>query len=328
MEAQSVQLGAEDYQALLGMLTSQDVSVRSEGQGLAKKLTPSEQQEFFDFQQQTAKGRDATSNREDAAIVSGIPVIGSITPEGALGAGMAGRAVGQAVTSAAPGLVPRVAAGVVAAAKEAYPLAKYEAIKTALRATGIPEPAAVIIAGAATGYKRGAKGAADVAPAEAGAAARAETPLELTRRLKAENHARVAATSPAESVSGGTPPPAGPPLEPVRAGSPGKSPQQILNEEGLTRRRAEYQARQAAAAKAEPLPPAEPAPKPPKPTMTTDESKAYLAMRVAGKTDAQARDAILASRAMNERYGLKPPTTAETKFPKGQRGKSVGPGEP
>jgi hypothetical protein len=81
MEAQAA-LGAEDYQALIGMLTSQDASTRAQGQGLAKKLTPPEQREFFDFQQQANKGKDATSQRADSNMVS-VGNVG-VAPEDAL----------------------------------------------------------------------------------------------------------------------------------------------------------------------------------------------------------------------------------------------------
>jgi hypothetical protein len=124
--------------------------------------------------------------------------------------------------------------------------------------------------------------------------------------------------APPESASGGTPPPAGPPPEPAPAAPPAKSPQQLLNEEAIARRRAEYQARQAEAPKAEP-PPVE------KPKMTADEVTAYRDLRAKGKTDEQAREVIAAARAINAKYGLKPPTAAEKRFPKGMRGRSSPP---
>jgi hypothetical protein len=126
-----------------------------------------------------------------------------------------------------------------------------------------------------------------------------------------------AATSRAETASGGTPPPVGPLAEPVQVARPAMSPQQQLNEEALARRQEAYQARQTEARSAPAPASTETAAKP---AMTAPEVKEYLRLRVAGKTDQQAKAAILAGRAMNEQYGLKVPTNAETKFPKGQRG--------
>jgi len=141
------------------------------------------------------------------------------------------------------------------------------------------------------------------APPESATPQSFESPLELTRRLKREHQAKYAAT-PAETVSGGSPPPANPPASPTPAGSPAKSPQQLLNEEALARRRAEYQQRSAQNP----------------PPQTPDEGLLYQRLRAQGKTDEQARATIALSRAFNAQYGLTTPTVAETKFPKGMRG--------
>jgi hypothetical protein len=145
------------------------------------------------------------------------------------------------------------------------------------------------------------------------------------------------ATSPAESVSGGTPPPSGPhpsevpvsasqgaPLAPyeeaiarAKAAEKGKSPQQLLNEEALARRRAEYQARQGQT-------PAQ-TPSPQKPTMDAQETLVYLRLRAMGKTDQEAQVAIEQARALKDRLGLPTPTAAQKRFPKGFRGKSQPP---
>jgi hypothetical protein len=142
MDAQAA-LGAEDYQALIGMLTSPDASTRAQGQGLAKKLTPPEQREFFDFQQQANKGKDATSQRADSNMVS-VGNVG-IAPEDALVGGQIVRGVAGAVGSG----------GVVAGAKTAFGhaagYAKFEVVKHGLVALGVPhgvaDAAALFIAG-------------------------------------------------------------------------------------------------------------------------------------------------------------------------------------
>lgn len=54
--------------------------------------------------------------------------------------------------------------------------------------------------------------------------------------------------------------------------------------------------------------------------LSIDETKFYLAMKQAGKSDAQVIEMIRAARALNASLGLKTPTVAETKFPKGMRG--------
>jgi hypothetical protein len=141
-----------------------------------------------------------------------------------------------------------------------------------------------------------------------------------TRQAKALNSLADtnAATSPAESVSGGTPPPAGPPPESVPAGT--KSPQAMLNDEAIARRRAAYQAKQA-------KPDAPSAAEPKAIEIPPEVEKEYLRLRAMGKTDQQAKEAILVSLQMNAKLGLKIPTEAETKFPKGMRGRSA-PDEP
>jgi hypothetical protein len=63
--------------------------------------------------------------------------------------------------------------------------------------------------------------------------------------------------------------------------------------------------------------------------MSAAEVQAYQRMRADGMPDAVARASILKSRIaaqrMNQQFGLKTPTEAETKFPKGMRGKAAKP---
>ena len=113
---------------------------------------------------------------------------------------------------------------------------------------------------------------------------------------------------PAENAPGGKAPQADLPPEPVPGAQRAKSPQQTLNEEAIARRRAEYQAKQQVAS----------------PAMAPEIEKEYLRLRGLGKTDEQAKQAILGSLQMNAEQGLKIPSEAQTKFPKGMRGKSAG----
>jgi hypothetical protein len=96
----------------------------------------------------------------------------------------------------------------------------------------------------------------------------------------------------------------------------GKSPQQLLNEEALARRRAEYQTRQSAPAEA---------PLSQKPAFDSQETLLYLRLRSMGKTDPEALAAIEQARALKERLGTPTPTAAQKRFPKGMRGKSQPP---
>lgn len=57
-----------------------------------------------------------------------------------------------------------------------------------------------------------------------------------------------------------------------------------------------------------------------KPKLTAPESKEYFRLRMAGKSDAEAKTAIEAARAFQAAHELTTPTAAETRFPKGMRG--------
>lgn len=134
-------------------------------------------------------------NRVDNSIL-GVP------PElAALGAGAVGRAVLKPGLNAAG----RVAAGVTSAVGQAAPIVGYEAAHHGLRAVGVPEPFATIGAGlfgAKVFSRKGAPAAAEEAVAaetatvpKVGIPKTAESPLELTRRLKAEHRAAIAQRS-------------------------------------------------------------------------------------------------------------------------------------
>lgn len=152
-------LGAEDYQQLHGMVMSDDPKVQAQGQALAKKLTPDEQQAFFDYQKTVNAGKGERTRVDNS--VGGLPP--ELAAVSALG-------IGRAV--AAPGLsiVARGMAGVKAAAGQAAPVIKYELVKSGLEHMGVPSPLAMAGAMAVTGYKRGAGKAAVEAPVAAEAA--------------------------------------------------------------------------------------------------------------------------------------------------------------
>ena len=58
-----------------------------------------------------------------------------------------------------------------------------------------------------------------------------------------------------------------------------------------------------------------------KETLTAGEAKLVDAMSRAGRSDAEIQAALKAARDFNTKFGLKTPTAAETRFPKGMRGK-------
>lgn len=341
-----VALSADDYQALAGMLMSEDSDVRAQGQGLAKKLTPAEQQSFFDVQ--TAMHRGAPE-RVDHAIADGIPVIGSISPEMAVASGV------PIARAAASG----VAAAAAAVGSQVVTQGKYWATKLALEHLGVPSVMAEAAA-AAVSSRSGGKGSAKSDPAPPSAAdaphldlSRPMQPGSLSTAQMAEREAAVAANGglnfqmprrggdgrPVKPVSARVAPD-GPAAEPVAlhpvaqelpaattartaappptAESAPSAPtnslpdQRALNEEALARRRAEYQARVAA----------EPPPAPTKFVPTPLEMKEYMRLIKAGKTHAEAGQAIVTQRELATRYGLTTPTVDDTKFPKGMRGKT------
>lgn len=207
-----------------------------------------------------------------------------VAPEDALMGGQAVRAVAKAVTSGG------ALAGVGEALAQATPIVKYETTKAALTAIGVPGPLASVAAAMVSGYK--SKGKAPAA---------AEVPTEGAHldRSVAVPAGSLTQEQLAQRVrfGSGTPPP-----------RPGKQPPI------------------AAVAPPEPIvPAAEPVPASvgaaaAKPSLTAAESKEYLKLRAAGKTDAQAKTVIETSRALNASLGLSTPTAAETKFPKGMRG--------
>jgi hypothetical protein len=187
------------------------------------------------------------------------------------------------------------------------------------------------------------------APAEL----RGQSPVRPERAPAPAPVATVAA--PPESVSGGIAPPAGPLPSAAPAGSqttgpappatPANYPQKFLNEAAIQARRqkvtltdADYAAvRQLtqegkttaeAVAQVRPTAPPTPPASTPRPRLTSAESSAYMRLRASGKTEAEAFAAIADARAFQEQFGLTTPTTAETKFPKGMRGKANPPSVP
>lgn len=132
----------------------------------------------------------------------------------------------------------------------------------------------------------------------------AEAAMGAAKAAKGTPSSPAAPSAPPETVPGGKAPQADLPPEPAPGAQRAKSPRQTLNEEAIARRRSEYQAKQQVKS----------------PAISPEIEQEYLRLRQMGKTDEQAKEAILASLQMNAEQGLKIPTAAETKFPKGNRG--------
>lgn len=190
-------LGADDYKALYGMLTSDDEGQRKQAQAMAGKLTSSEAQEFFDFQH-AVHGPSPELHREDNSLLGAPP---ELAVAGALG-------IGGAVAKAGAAGASKLAAAGKAAVGMAAPAVKYEATKTVLEKLGVPSPMAVVAAMAMAGYKGGAKeapaAAAEGSVADKVAKTLARTPQQITDEAisagRAEGAARAVQPSPPPTV--------------------------------------------------------------------------------------------------------------------------------
>lgn len=306
MDTETVQLTASDYQMLHAMLMSDDEGQRAQAAGLASKLTPDEHKAFFDYQKDANKGKGERT-REDNSIL-GMP------PELAV---LSGVGVGRAVVGAASGAVSRAAAGAKAVVAQATPVVKYEATKAALEHMGVPSPLATAAAMMIAGYKKGAKAEPAIAAAEPVAAPAASAP-------------GAPAPVAAAPAPGAPPVPQAAPPSPqsgIAAPSPGPSPaaaalpdQRALNEAALAARRAAYQARMQSA----PPPveaPAAVAPAAGNVKLSGAETKAFLDLMKRGMSGSDAMKNVLMQRELVASLGTPAPTAAQTRFPKGMRGK-------
>lgn len=126
-------------------------------------------------------------------------------------------------------------------------------------------------------------------------------------------------TAPAPSAAS-APSPGAPSLGKALDGGPvvaNPSPQQLANEVAIARRRAAYQAQLSSAP---PVPAPVPAPPPVK--LSAAETKAFLDLMKRGMSGPDAMRSIQQQRALIEQLGTPTPTAADTRFPKGMRGKT------
>lgn len=106
---------------------------------------------------------------------------------------------------------------------------------------------------------------------------------------------------------------------PAAAATAAKSPQQILNEEAIAARRATYQATLKPVAEAAKDLQTAVTQAASKPKLTAAEALAGLELIRKGLSSEKALELVLAQREFNARMGLKVPTVAQTRFPKGMR---------
>lgn len=166
------QLGPDDYKQLYEMSTSSDAKTRTQAASLSKKLTPAEQQSFFDYQKQAHPQGEI--GREDNSVLGVPPELAVLAPVG----------IARAV-SGASGATGGIVAGTKAALSKAAPIVKYEATRSALRAMHVPDAPASIIAAAVAGY--GGKGSiAAAAPTAAEKIALSSSDVLKVQRLIAQ----------------------------------------------------------------------------------------------------------------------------------------------
>lgn len=177
-------LTTDDYAALHAMQMSPDPASQAQAATLAKKLTPPEQQAFFDYQKtQHPQGEHGRVDNQ----VLGMP------PE--LVAAMAGP-VAKAATQAGLSTGQRIGAAFKSSLGAAHPLVKYEITRSALEHVGIPAPIAMAAAIAVSGYKTGA------APAEAASTVAADAaPAAATTTAEAAPAAAPASVPPMAPVA-------------------------------------------------------------------------------------------------------------------------------
>lgn len=231
------------------------------------------------------------------AEVTGVPAIDGFTSPVGLGSlALGGASVLRAAGGASGGLAASALAAVKQLGAEAAPQLKYEIAKQTLEYMGVPGPVAMPTAMLISGYRgNGKKATAPVEPPAAATPAKPSAPVNATGTSWAPGTMpppRPMPTSapmeaPPRTASGGTPPPSGPPAVAAPVSTP---------------------------------PPATPAAAVQKAMLSAPEVLEFDRLRAAGKTESQAYATIRATRDIRERFGLKIPTKAETRFPKGNRG--------
>ncbi len=254
-------LGREDYAALHAMLMDGD----PQGAMLAKKLTSSEQQAFFDYQKQANAGKGERT-REDNNLL-GMP------PELVIASGVP---IARAVASAGASLASKVGAAATSTASQIVaPQAKYWATKAVLTKMGVPSILAEGAALAVSGYKKGAK-AETTAMASEPATVQGVSVDALRKAGVGEAAIQKMTAAPAVEPVASAPATPAPRAAPT-AGAGVQLPPAVA-------------------------PPS--APLTAKPSLLAAESKEYMRLLKSGKSHQQAMELIAAQRAFAQRMGL------------------------
>jgi hypothetical protein len=276
------------------------------------------------------------ANRRAAAVVdtattplarpTGIGAIDSFTsPMGIASLAMGGMGLARDMGAATGGLGKAIAAARFTIRDIATPYAKYEAAKAALELAHTPSIIASPLAYAISGYRKNGK----PAPAEAPHVPTAEgysryEPSASGYQAEATPSAvapRAAAPAPPASASPSPAPSApGPPVAPSALSAEEQAAQGLVQrgypEDRARAALAAQSPSQSAAPSAAPAAPATP-----KPELKGEVAKRFFQLLRQGKTPSQAYDVLEAELTLQARLGLKTPTVAETKFPKGWGGK-------
>lgn len=301
---QATPLSGDDYRALLGMLTSSDQDTRVQGQSLATKLTPDEQQVFFAVQQQANKGKGEVTRTDNSVL--GLP------PEMAA---VSGLSLARAVGAPAANIGARVIAGAKNVVAQSTPLLKYEATKTTLEHFGVPTPLAMATAIAVSGYRGNGKhapvpAAAEAAPATADAAATSAAPSVAPPESVPAAAAQTAAPAPPAA------PPVSPGLPTLKLSDLTAAEKQVLQEyvdKGMSKADvlqgiAEHRASQPALAPA--TVPQTQSLAPPKPTLKAAELPELQRLLKSGKSLKDSMELIEQQRDLAQRLGLPSATQA------------------
>lgn len=245
-------------------------------------------------------------------------------------------AAARARLAQASGLGERLVAGGKEIVEHSTPALKYEVAKSTLKHFGVPDPVAIPLALALSGYRgNGVKPtAAATTAAETAAVREAEVAATASRGASTPGAPTppVAAASPAASA----------PSAPTPSAAPRWSPQQVRNEVGLAMRRAQMnltetqrleadrlvrqgaspaEAVQQVAAASPAASAATTTPAPAAPATTTAPAKLHLSaaeqpvysqLRLAGKTHEEAAAAIEQLRALAQKLGMPSSETVRT----------------
>lgn len=173
-----------DYKWLTDSLMGSDSAALAQAHQVIKNLTPQEGTDFVNYQ----KGRfaNAQGGKTDAELTRTDNQVLGMPPElAAIGAVRAG----AAMADSAGGLATKAWAGLKSIGAQAAPVAKYQIVKSALDAAGVPQSVSIPTAMVFSGYRMSTAKAA-----EAGLTAEQQALLDTIEKRNAAIASREAAT--------------------------------------------------------------------------------------------------------------------------------------